>query len=207
MSRQISYKLHQRREGETLHGQYHYIVTTVISGVYDAVSGVSIPATGAGEEPLLSLFLMDTQNCHSTSDKLVEDTILFNRIATPEDFSSTGDLVGGGTWLGQARAFFPSSSSTDPTVGTPIAPSDLELGNLSIIIPPGHTGGTPPYPFYVSNVRIDAFLTVEDADLAATEIRNAIDVFRIRYNEIAASFGTSDPSDVNNYREYTLPSS
>jgi len=209
--REIEYTVSQRREGVTLGSgatsRYYYLVTTVISEVREKGTTIPIHATDPGDSPLLNLFLIESRGAVASS-KFVEDSLVPGRVATVEDFSDNGSLVGAGAepWLKTPRLFFPTSANTDPAVGTPIAPKDLELGDVTIVCP---TAAVPcpvlvDTPFFVSNMRIDVFLTVTDADAAAAAYRNIINVFQTRYNEIASSFGTSDPANINGYKKYSL---
>ena len=202
-TRDLHYTVQQRRESITLvSGEYYYLVTTVISDVADTVGGASIPSTGPTDVPYLSLFVLQNESGGTAVHLWDRDGGLMNgRIATPEDFTTgDGTFVGGINYLDLPRVFFPSATDPDPQSTTPPeVPKDLQLGDLTGPI------GTPPlsdHPYYTSNVRVDIYKTVTDANIAADALRNAIQVFQTRYNTISSSFGTDDTSDVNNYRKY-----
>ena len=203
---EIHYVITQRREGVTLPGgEYYYMVTTVVSGVNIKGTSTPLSASGPDDVPYLNLFHMNTAMASSMSDRLVSDSVVFDSVASPEDFTNSDALASGTSWLKKPRAFFPSAVDPNPMVGsghTP--PADLELGDLTVVYPTGGAGpcaGAEPCDDYVSNVRIDAFPALPDAVLAADAIVYAVRVFERRYNNIVASFGTSVPGSSSGYVE------
>ena len=206
-TRKINYTIHQRREGATLEdGKYYYVVTTVVSEVRDQ-EGAPIVCTSGTDTPLLSLFKLDATDCDDIADKLTYETLMTSSNATVEDFVSDGGTSGATPWLDLPRLFFPSASSTNPTHGTPPEiPKELRLNDLTMVIPETAAPVSPVelHDYYATNVRVDVFRTVADAERGATAFRQIVKVFQTRFNEISSSYGTDDGTDINMYHKYDL---
>lgn len=203
----LDYK--QKRESVIIDGVLKYRVTTYITDLYDESTGNAIitnPPDGDPTTPNLGtnapLFLLKKINLYQedgvTAPELVKQSE-YIRVATPQDFqetdptefsytSSASDL----TWLGLYNTGDIRYSLYDGT------------GDSSLVEAPANAK-VDQAEYYISNIIVEEYDYIEDADTAAENTRLALQIFKERLNDFINNIystmndGTEYPSGWASY--------
>lgn len=164
----------QKRESVIISSNLKYRVTTLITSIYDNDSGAAAISGFPKDNP--PLFLLKKINL--TASEYVKQSE-FVRVAVPQDFQETdpteyeytSDPTVPKTWTILA-------ATTDRSVKYDgLTPADPNL------VPSPSDAKVDQNEYYISNLLVQEYDYLEDADIAAENVRLSLQIFKERIND------------------------